>query len=286
MSIASPDGRTNARSHDQPPAAEQTRILADRYSKRATAYDSLWSPIIRPVGERLVERLALAGAKAVVDVGAGAGALLPAIRRAAPHALIVGVDRSAGMLQVAREKGADGLTMMDAQQLGLPAARFDAALAAFVLFHLPDPARCLAEMFRVLRSAGVLGTATWGVEHVPPANAIWNEELTAAGARAADLPATANRGCCDTTERMTALLHQAGFVHINCWIEPLEHRWRAGDHFDYHVRSASRIQLESLDPARQVPCLENVRRRLADQADEQHLLQGEVVLATAIKPSV
>jgi len=32
-------------------AGQQTAMLADRYSQRAEAYDGLWSPIIRPVGE-------------------------------------------------------------------------------------------------------------------------------------------------------------------------------------------------------------------------------------------
>ena len=36
-------------------ACEQTPILADRYTQRAEVYDA-WSPIIRPVGERLVAR--------------------------------------------------------------------------------------------------------------------------------------------------------------------------------------------------------------------------------------
>lgn len=257
----------------------------DRYTRRATAYDSLWSPAILPVGERLVERLSLAGASAVVDVGAGAGALLPAIRRRAPRAQIVGVDRSEGMLRLARDRGADGLALMDAQDLALLSAGFDAAVAAFVLFHLPDPGRSVAEMFRVLRPAGVVGTATWGVEHVPLANAIWAEELAAAGAAAADLPATTNRRCCDTIKRASALLGHAGFVQISCQVEALEHRWRAEDHFDYHLRSASRIQLESLDAGQRATCLGHVRRRLAGLGEDQYLFRGEVVLATAVKPA-
>ncbi len=36
-------------------ADRQTAMLADRYTQRAEVYDA-WSPIIRPVGERLVAR--------------------------------------------------------------------------------------------------------------------------------------------------------------------------------------------------------------------------------------
>ncbi len=54
---------------------EQTAILAERYSQRAEAYDELWSPIIRPVGERLIRQLSLRAARSIIDVGTGAGAL-------------------------------------------------------------------------------------------------------------------------------------------------------------------------------------------------------------------
>src|SRR5439155_22467782 len=75
-------------------ADKQMAMLADRYSQRADAYDGLWSPIIRPAGERLIAHLPLSSTtKYVIDIGTGAGALLPAIERSAPSAVIVGVDR-------------------------------------------------------------------------------------------------------------------------------------------------------------------------------------------------
>src|SRR5437870_10885640 len=74
-------------------ANQQTAMLADRYTQRAEAYEALWSPIIRPVGERLIARLPLtAETSHVIDVGTGAGALLPAIQRAASSAVIVGIE--------------------------------------------------------------------------------------------------------------------------------------------------------------------------------------------------
>src|SRR5438445_10853815 len=87
---------------------EQTAILADRYTQRAAVYDALWSPIIRPAGERLISRLSLTAARSVIDVGTGTGALLPAIRRAAPGAAILGVERSDGMLRLARLRHPEG----------------------------------------------------------------------------------------------------------------------------------------------------------------------------------
>ena len=268
------------------PAIEaQISELARRYSQRAAAYDSLWSPAIQPVGERLLDRLPLAGADRVIDLGTGAGALLPAIRRAAPRAAILGIDRSEGMLELARQRHDGPLALMDAQNLDLPGDHFDVAIVAFVLFHLPDPQRCLEEVLRVLKPGAMVGTATWGVEHMAAANLIWDEELMAAGSAAFPLPATDNRACCNTEAKMTRLLERTGFTEIRTGTESLEHRWRREDHFQYQVRSTSRLRLESLDPGGRDECLRRVRTRLATAVDEQYVLRGDVVLATASKPT-
>ncbi len=265
-------------------AGQQTAMLADRYSQRAEAYDGLWSPIIRPVGERLISRLPLTAAKSVIDVGTGTGALLPAIRQAAPSAAILGVDRSDGMLRLARDRHSGGwLALMDVQKLALPTNRFDAAVVAFVLFHVPSPERCLTEVNRVLKPGGTVGSVTWGTERVPMANAIWDEELEAAGAHYLELPATDNRACCDSAKKMRTLLGQAGFVSIKVWSESIEHRWRPEDHFDYQVGSTSRLRLQSLDVESRKTCLRKVRDRLSGAEDEQYVYRGEVFVATAVK---
>jgi SAM-dependent methyltransferase len=262
----------------------QVRLLADRYSLRAEAYESYWSPVIRPVGERLLRRLPLSGAQMVVDVGAGAGALLPALQTAAPKACVLGIDRSEGMLRLAKQKHAGPLLLMDVQRLGLAADRVDVAVVAFVLFHLPYPERCLTEVNRVLRSGGMVGTITWGAEYPPPANAIWDEELELAGAHVLELPVTDNRGCCDDRDKMTALLAQAGFGSSEVWTESLEHLWPPHDHFDYQVESTSRLRLQSLDDIKRHDCLRRVRDRLTHVDNEGYTFRGQVVMATAVKP--
>jgi ubiquinone/menaquinone biosynthesis C-methylase UbiE len=264
-------------------AEEQTAKLAERYSQRAPAYDSLWSPIIRPAGEQLIRHLPLTGSRTIIDIGTGTGALLPAIQSAAPDALIVGVDRSPGMLHLAREKYSGSLTLMDVQKLALIDNRFEIAVVAFVLFHLPYPDQCLAEVNRVLKPGGAVGAVTWGSEEVPQANAIWDEELQAAGAQVLELPATDNRACCDSTQKMTKLLEHAGFGSIKVWSESIEHQWRPEDHFDYHVRSTSRLRLLSLTDAEREACLSRVRRRLTRAGAEEYVYRGKVFMATGVK---
>ncbi len=265
-------------------AGEQTAMLADRYSQRANAYDGLWSPIIRPAGERLIAHLPLSSTtRHIIDIGTGAGALLPAIQRSAPSAVIVGVDRSQGMLRLAKEKHSSPLALMDVQTLALPANRFEVAVVAFVLFHLPSPERCLAEVNRVLLPGGAVGTVTWGSEKQPLASATWDEELQAAGAEVIGLPAVDNRACCDSTQKMTTLLEQAGFVAISVWTESIEHRWRPEEHFDYQVGMNSRLRLQSLDVEDRETCLRRIRDRLSGADDEQYVYRGELFMATAFK---
>jgi len=262
---------------------EQTALLADRYSQRALAYDSLWSPIIRPTGERLIAHLPTSTSKTIVDVATGAGALLPAIQRAAPNALIVGVDLSPGMLDLAKKKYRGPLVRMDVQRLALVSNAFDVAVVAFVLFHLPSPEKCLAEVHRVLRSGGMVGTITWGSETAPLANAVWDSELQSAGAQILELPAIDNRACCDSVPKVSSLLEDAGFDSIKVWSESIEYQWRPDDHFDYQVRGASRLRLQSLNAPDRVACLRRIGERLSGADDEQYVYRGEVFSASATK---
>ena len=200
-------------------------------------------------------------------------------------ATIVGVDRSEGMLRLARGRHSGPLALMDVQRMGLADNRFDAAIIAFVLFHIPSPELCLSEVNRVLKMGAAVGTVTWGAERLPTASAVWDEELIAAGAHVVELPATDNRACCDSLEKVTTLFKRAGFSALRVWSESIEHRWRPEDYFDYQMRSTSRLRLLSLDPDQREACLHRIRDRLFGLDDQQYTYSGEVFMATARKTS-
>lgn len=147
--------------------------VAESYNRGVDAYEVLWSPVILPPAIALVRRLELGSANLVVDVGAGTGALLAAIRSAAPTARTVALDASEQMLRVARLRGTSAI-LGDALALPLSAACPDAVVLAYVLPHLADPVLALAEAARVAparpdrhRDLG-LGTSTAGRRPMAP----------------------------------------------------------------------------------------------------------------------
>jgi demethylmenaquinone methyltransferase/2-methoxy-6-polyprenyl-1,4-benzoquinol methylase len=110
-----------------------------------------------------LRHLAAAGGERVLDIGCGTGRALSALARAAR--LACGVDRSDGMLAVARSRlmrapptAPAVLVRADARALPFADGSFDAAFMSFALelFAAPDIPPVLAECARVLRPGGRL----------------------------------------------------------------------------------------------------------------------------------
>lgn len=96
----------------------------------------------------------------ILEIGCGAGAATRhVLSHAAPEEL-VGVDPSAGLLEIARDALSDDpqarFDLGDAVNSGQPDAGFDIVLAHTVYSHLPDPGAALAEAMRVLKPGGHL----------------------------------------------------------------------------------------------------------------------------------
>ncbi len=89
----------------------------------------------------------------VADLGCGSGAFTHLLRRAGYDC--VGLDISAKLVELGRSKYPDiEFFEGDVEQLPFPDASLDGILLSGVVHHLPDPSRCAAEVFRVLRPGG------------------------------------------------------------------------------------------------------------------------------------
>ncbi|HEY5950825.1 MAG TPA: ubiquinone/menaquinone biosynthesis methyltransferase [Kofleriaceae bacterium] len=105
----------------------------------------------------------------VLDVATGTGDLAIEIARACPGASVIGLDPSAGMLGVAKQKLAKrGLTdrvslvIGDAQHLPQKNCEIDAATIAFGIRNVPDRAAALRELARVVRPGGRIAVLELG----------------------------------------------------------------------------------------------------------------------------
>jgi SAM-dependent methyltransferase len=99
-----------------------------------------------------------------LDVGCGTGALSASILASAAPKAVIGVDPSEGLLALARAQ-IDGprarFQAGDAQPLPLPDAATDVAVSGLVLNFVPDPARAIGEMRRVVRPGGTVALYVW-----------------------------------------------------------------------------------------------------------------------------
>ncbi len=121
----------------------------------------VWSQM---VAERFLDWLAPSPGLAWLDVGCGNGAFTERIVARCQPASVCGIDPSAAQLAYARGRPAlasADLRQGDAMALPWPAASFDVAVMPLVIFFLPDPARGVAEMARVVRSGGLVAAYAW-----------------------------------------------------------------------------------------------------------------------------
>ena len=110
------------------------------------------------------DAIAEAGPRSYLEVGCGPGDL--AARVAAElGADVVAVDLSPRMVELARGRGVDA-RVGDVQALPFEDGSFDCAVAAWMLYHVPDVPSALAELARVLRPGGRLVAVTNRLGHL------------------------------------------------------------------------------------------------------------------------
>jgi SAM-dependent methyltransferase len=110
------------------------------------------------------EAVAEANPQRVLEVGGGEGELAERIRSELA-AEVIGIDQSERMVEIQRSKGIDA-RVGDVQDLPFADSAFDVIVAAWMLYHVPDLDRGLAEIARVLKAGGRLVAVTNAVDHL------------------------------------------------------------------------------------------------------------------------
>lgn len=130
----------------------------------ASVYNRVAAPLQFGLPARdLVKALRPSSGARVLDVGTGTGAVaLQMSAEVGPAGVVIGIDPAFEMLGFARTTASLRIALAQVPGLPFPDAVFDVVTAGFVISHLADYGRGLAEMVRVCRSSGRIGITAWG----------------------------------------------------------------------------------------------------------------------------
>ena len=192
-----------------PPMPEERNFFTD-----GTAYERLMGRWSIPVGEVFFEWFAQPEGLRWLDVGCGNGAFTELIVARCAPAEVQGLDPSEAQIAYARKRLGARLAQFrqgDAQALPFADDAFDAAAMALVINFIPDPAKAIAEMARVVRSGGWVRTYMWDLT----GGGSPTEPTTAAMRSMGIAYATAPSTTASRQDSMRALWEQAGLTSID-----------------------------------------------------------------------
>ena len=124
-------------------------------------YMGKWSQL---VGEIFLDWLAPESGGRWLDVGCGNGAFTDMLVERSARASVQGIDPSEEQLAFARTRPALRAAQFrqgDAMALPFSDDTFDAAVMPLVIFFVPDPAKGVAEMTRVVCPGGIVAAYAW-----------------------------------------------------------------------------------------------------------------------------
>jgi ubiquinone/menaquinone biosynthesis C-methylase UbiE len=154
--------------------------VADAYSQTGAAWDTGPHRIYSRLSEALIERVpGGVSRRRVLDLGAGTGiASRSAIEAGA--ARVVAVDVAHGALRVSAATRPVAVAA-DVRRLPFADASFDAAVAAFSLNHVTDPATAATEARRVLREGGGMALSAYADDDTHPVKRVVDTVCAARG---------------------------------------------------------------------------------------------------------
>lgn len=155
----------------------------------------------------------------VLDIGCGAGQTTRDAARVATEGFVFGIDTSAEMLEIARQRADEaGLNNVafergDAQAHVLPAAGFDLCISRFGVMFFANPAAAFANLGRAIRPGGRLAWMVWRSQEY---NDEWSTAIRQALGLNVPIPTEAAAAfSLGDPATVTELLSVAGFVLID-----------------------------------------------------------------------
>jgi len=144
--------------------ARQTMAQQQIRFEDGAAYERMMGVWSRIAGGIFLDWIAPRVGLRWADIGCGSGAFSELLVERCAPAEVQGIDPSEAQLAFARTRPAARLAQFrqgDAMALTLPADSFDAAVMALVIFFVPEPAKGIAEMVRVVAPGGTIAAYAW-----------------------------------------------------------------------------------------------------------------------------
>jgi malonyl-CoA O-methyltransferase len=162
------------------------RRVRHAFGRQASSYET-YAAVQKRVVARFLECLKRENLapEAILDVGAGSGMLLRALRQMYSDARAAGIDSAEGMTRTARRNLAlDPKTVLltaDAEHLPFRVASFDLVVSTSTYQWLADLDGAFGEVFRVLEPGGSFAFALFGGETLHELHSSYDRALTVAG---------------------------------------------------------------------------------------------------------
>ena len=209
--------------HAQPPTAtpaiDQAAYWNEDGGRRWVANIARVERMLQPLADELLALAAPAPGERVLDVGCGGGLTSAAFARAvAPAGAVLGLDVSAVILDVARERYEDtpnlGFALGDAAKMAL--VDFHLVTSRFGVMFFPEPVPAFRNLRRALRDDGRLAFICWRSLDENP----WMAVPTRAAFTVLPRPEPTPPGAPGPFafadgERLRGILEQAGFGAIS-----------------------------------------------------------------------